>query len=188
MIVDTSVVVALLLSEPDAPVLTRLMSTAPTRRLSSASYVELGAVIDGRRDPALSGALDAILRVLHIEVVPFTVEQARIARVAYQQFGRGSGHPAQLNMGDCFAYALARDLGEPLLFKGRRLRPDRHRARRRADQEQAPERGRGGVRGRGGLTRRSRVSLGRHESPEPQSSFPLRSAVTLQPSAPGAWR
>jgi ribonuclease VapC len=50
--------------------------------------------------------------------VPFTVEQARIARIAYQQFGRGSGHPAQLNMGDCFAYALARDLGEPLLFKG----------------------------------------------------------------------
>ena len=50
--------------------------------------------------------------------MPFTVEQARIARVAYQQFGRGSGHPARLNMGDCFAYALARDLGEPLLFKG----------------------------------------------------------------------
>lgn len=118
MIIDTSVVVALLLREPDAPVLTRLLSTAQTRRLSSASYVELGAVIDGRRDPALSGALDAILRVLHIEVVPFTVEQARIARVAYQQFGRGSGHAASLNMGDCFAYALARDLGEPLLFKG----------------------------------------------------------------------
>ena len=119
MIVDTSVLVALLLREPDAPVLTRLMSTAQARRLSSASYVELGAVIDGRRDPALSGALDAILRVLHTEVVSFTVEQARIARAAYQQFGRGSGHPAQLNMGDCFAYALARDLGEPLLFKGR---------------------------------------------------------------------
>jgi ribonuclease VapC len=118
MIVDTSILVALLLREPDAPVLARLMSTAPARRISSASYVELGAVIDGRRDPALSGALDAKLRLLHIEVVPFTVEQARIARVAYQQFGRGSGHPARLNLGDCFAYALARDLGEPLLFKG----------------------------------------------------------------------
>jgi ribonuclease VapC len=118
MIIDTSILVALLLREPDAPVLTRLMSTAPTRRLSSANYVELGAVIDGRRDPALSGALDAKLRLLHIEVVPFTVQQAQIARLAYQQFGRGSGHPASLNMGDCFAYALARDLDEPLLFKG----------------------------------------------------------------------
>ena len=94
------------------------MSTAPARRLSAASYVELGAVIDGRRDPRSREPWTRSSRVLHIEVVPFTVEQARIARVAYQQFGRGSGHPAQLNMGDCFAYALARDLGEPLLFKG----------------------------------------------------------------------
>ena len=118
MIVDTPILVALLLREPDAPVLTRLMSTAPAGRLSSANYVELSAVVDGRRDPVTSGAVDSVLRALHIEVVPFTVEQARIARVAYQQFGRGSGHPARLNMGDCFAYALARDLGEPLLFKG----------------------------------------------------------------------
>ena len=56
---------------------------------------------------------------MSIEVVPFTVHQAQIAREAYQRFGRGSGHPARLNMGDCFSYALARDLGEPLLFKGR---------------------------------------------------------------------
>jgi ribonuclease VapC len=119
MIVDTSALVALMLREPDAPRLTSLMSTAPVRRLSSANYVELAAVIDGKRDPALSGALDAKLRNLKVEIVPFTPEQARIARVAYQQFGRGSGHPANLKMGDCFAYALARDLGEPLLFKGR---------------------------------------------------------------------
>ena len=118
MIVDTSILVALLLREPDAPVLTRLMATAPTRRLSSASYLEIAAVVDGRRDPVLSNAIDPSIRASHIEVVPFTVEQARIARVAYQHFGRGSGHPAQLNMGDCFSYALARDLGEPLLFKG----------------------------------------------------------------------
>ena len=75
-------------------------------------------MIDGRRDPVLSNALETSIRASDIEVMPFTVGQARIARVAYQQFGRGSGHPARLNMGGCFAYALARDLGEPLLFKG----------------------------------------------------------------------
>jgi ribonuclease VapC len=118
VIIDTSVVVAILHREPDGPAFATAMSSAPVRRMSAASYVELGAVIDGRRDPVTSGAVDSVLSALHIEVVPFTVEQARIARTAYQQFGRGSGHPARLNMGDCFAYALARDLGEPLLFKG----------------------------------------------------------------------
>jgi ribonuclease VapC len=118
VIIDTSVVVAIVHREPDGPAFAAAMSSAPARRLSAASYVELGAVLDGRRDPVISGALDGLLRAFRIEIVPFTVEQARIARTAYQQFGRGSGHPARLNMGDCFAYALARDLGEPLLFKG----------------------------------------------------------------------
>ncbi|HEY5434074.1 MAG TPA: type II toxin-antitoxin system VapC family toxin [Candidatus Limnocylindrales bacterium] len=118
MIIDTSVLVALILREPEAVPFTLAMAAAPVRRLSAASYVELAAVIDGRQDPVLSNALDASIRASRIEVVPFTVEQARIARVAYQQFGRGSEHPARLNIGDCFAYALARDLGEPLLFKG----------------------------------------------------------------------
>jgi ribonuclease VapC len=119
MIVDTSVLVALLLREPDAAILGQIMAHAPVRRMSAASYVELAAVIDGRRDPALSGALDVALHRLRIEIVPFTPAQALVARTAYQLFGRGSGHPARLNMGDCFAYALARDTGEPLLFKGR---------------------------------------------------------------------
>jgi len=118
VIVDTSVVVALLRREADAPLLGGLLAAAPVRRLSAATFVELAAVIDGERDPVLSGAVETVIRTLSLEVVPFTPEQARIARVAYQQFGRGSGHPARLNMGDCFAYALARDLGEPLLFKG----------------------------------------------------------------------
>ena len=118
MIIDTSVVVAILHREHDGPAFAFAMASAPVRRLSAASYVELAAVVDGRRNPVTSGAVDSVLRALHIEVVPLTVEQARIARVAYQQFGRGSGHPARLNMGDCFAYALARDLGEPLLLKG----------------------------------------------------------------------
>lgn len=119
MIVDTSALVAVLLDEPDGPAIARAMSTAPACRISAATYLELAIVVDSRRDAALSGAIDALLRRGRIEVVPFTSAQARIARTAYQQFGRGSGHPAQLNMGDCFAYALARDLGESLLFKGR---------------------------------------------------------------------
>jgi ribonuclease VapC len=118
VIIDTSVVVAILHRELDGPAFAVAMASAPVRRLSAASYVELGAVVDGRRNPVTSGAVDSVLNALHIEIVPFTVEQARIARTAYQQFGRGSGHPARLNMGDCFAYALARDLNEPLLFKG----------------------------------------------------------------------
>lgn len=118
MIIDTSVLVALILREPEAVPFAMAMAAAPVRRLSAASLVELAAVIDGRRDPVLSNALETSIRASDIEVMPFTVGQARIARVAYQQFGRGSGHPARLNMGGCFAYALARDLGEPLLFKG----------------------------------------------------------------------
>ena len=118
MIIDTSVLVALILNEPEAAAFALAIAAHPVRRMSAASYVELAAVIDGRRDPVLSGALDSTIRASRIEIVPFTVEQARMARAAYQQFGRGSGHPAQLNMGDCFSYALARDLGEPLLFKG----------------------------------------------------------------------
>ena len=110
--------VAIVLREPDAHVLAATIAMAPVRRISAASYVELAVVIDGRRDAVMSGALETLLRTFQVEVVPFTPAQARIARIAYQQFGRGSGHPARLNMGDCFSYALARDLGEPLLFKG----------------------------------------------------------------------
>jgi ribonuclease VapC len=119
VIVDTSVVVAILLREADAPGLERYLATATERRMSAANYAELCAVIDGKRDPMLSATVDSLLRRLRIEIVPFTGEQARIARSAYQSYGRGSGHPARLNMGDCFAYALATDLDEPLLFKGR---------------------------------------------------------------------
>ncbi len=118
MIIDPSALVAILLGEADAPAFARAIAGARSRRLSAASYVELAAVIDGRRNPVLSGALDATLASSGIEIVALTPQQARLAREAYQRFGRGSGHPAQLNMGDCFAYALARDLREPLLFKG----------------------------------------------------------------------
>ncbi len=118
MIVDTSAIVAMLRNESDAAALTQALKSAARARLSAASYVELSVVIDGLGDPVLSGALDAVLSAYEIVLEPLTAEQAQIARSAYQRFGKGSGHPARLNMGDCFSYALARDLGEPLLFKG----------------------------------------------------------------------
>lgn len=104
--------------EPDAPVFAAAIARSPVCRLSAASYVEIGAVIDGSRDPIASRRVDELLETAAIRIEPVTDEQARIARDAYRDFGRGSGHPAGLNFGDCFAYALARALHEPLLFKG----------------------------------------------------------------------
>jgi ribonuclease VapC len=118
VIIDPSALVAVIAGEPDAAAFERAIRDAPVRRLSAPGYVELAAVIDGRADPVLSGTLDALLRALHVEIVPFSIGQAMRAREAYRTFGRGSGHPARLNMGDCFSYAAAVDLGEPLLFKG----------------------------------------------------------------------
>lgn len=120
MIVDTSAVVAILLDEPAAPPLydAVLDHTEGRPRLSAPTYVELGVVVDGRRDPALSRNLDEVLLRLEAEVVPFDAEQARVARQAYRDYGKGSGHPARLNLGDCFSYALASVRREPLLYVG----------------------------------------------------------------------
>ncbi len=86
--------------------------------MSAASYVELGVVIDRAKDPFVSGRVDALIEKAGIQIVSLTEAQARVARSAYQRFGKGSGHPAKLNFGDCFPYALAMELGHPLLFKG----------------------------------------------------------------------
>ncbi len=118
MIVDTSVLVALMRAEPDARIFARLLRAAPVLRISAGTYVELGIVVDGGRDPISSGMLDDLLAEWGIRIEPVTEAQARIARAAYRDFGKGSGHPARLNLGDCFPYALARELSEPLLFKG----------------------------------------------------------------------
>lgn len=118
MIVDTSALIAILRGEPEAPALAYTMQAAETRRLSAATYVEAGVVIDGARNPASSRWFDAFLQEGAFVIEPVTAEQAKIAREAYRDFGRGSGHPARLNFGDCFAYALAKALNEPLLFKG----------------------------------------------------------------------
>ena len=91
---------------------------ATQRQISAANWLEAAAVIDGSRDPVASRRFDELVDVARIAVVPVTEAQARIARAAYRDFGKGSGHPAGLNFSDCFAYALAKDTGEPLLFKG----------------------------------------------------------------------
>jgi ribonuclease VapC len=118
MIVDTSALIAILTREPGADGFASAIARSEAPSLSAATYVETAVVIDARRNPALSRAFDRFLEENRLSVEPVTPTQARIAREAYRDFGRGSGHPAQLNFGDCFAYALARDKNMPLLFKG----------------------------------------------------------------------
>jgi len=118
MIVDTSAVVAILRDEPDAESFANAIAGARIRRISAVNYVEAAAVIDGSRNPVASRRFDDFFREASFTVEAVTHEQARIAREAYKDFGKGSGHPAQLNFGDCFAYALARAMSEPILVKG----------------------------------------------------------------------
>lgn len=87
--------------------------------MSAANFLEAAVVIDGSRDPIASRRFDELINTAEIAVVPVTAAQAHIARAAYRDFGKDSGHPAGLNFGDCFAYALARESQEPLLFKGK---------------------------------------------------------------------
>jgi len=96
----------------------RAIEEAAARQISAANWLEAAVVIDGSRDPVASRQFDELLSVARIVVAPVTEQQAQIARAAYRDFGKGSGHPAGLNFGDCFAYALAKNTGEPLLFKG----------------------------------------------------------------------
>jgi ribonuclease VapC len=118
VIIDTSALIAILRDEPEARRFAEAIESATERRISAASYVEIAAVIDGGRDPVASRLVDQLLDAAHIVIEPVTEAQARIAREAYRDFGKGSGHAAGLNLGDCFAYALAKATGEPLLFKG----------------------------------------------------------------------
>lgn len=118
MIVDTSAVIAILAEEDDAAVYAEALAGAETCRLSAASYLECGIVLDSQRDPIISRALDELMQEAQCVVEPVTERQARLARQAYADFGKGSGHPAGLNFGDCLSYALASDLREPLLWKG----------------------------------------------------------------------
>ncbi|MFN2323361.1 MAG: type II toxin-antitoxin system VapC family toxin [Trueperaceae bacterium] len=118
MVVDSSAWVAILRDEPDAPSLLETITNATTVHVSAASYVEVGAVIDAARNPIASRRFDELLELYQVVIEPVTPDQARRAREAYRDFGRGRGHPARLNYGDVFSYALATDLRAPLLFKG----------------------------------------------------------------------
>ncbi len=94
------------------------IAESPVNRISAGTYLEVSIVIDRARDPLVSRRLDELLAAGAFVIEPVTATQAHIARDAYRDFGRGSGHPASLNFGDCFAYALAREMSEPLLYKG----------------------------------------------------------------------
>jgi len=118
VIVDSSAVIAILRKEPDAARYAEALAAAHHPAMSAVNFVEAAVVVDAARDPVASRRFDELLRASRIDVVPVTAEQATLARRAYQDFGRGSGSPARLNFGDCFAYALAAVRREPLLFKG----------------------------------------------------------------------
>lgn len=118
MIIDTSALVAIVNLELDGPLYEAALQASPVNRISAGTYLEASIVLDRARDPLVNRGLDEILAEGAIVIEPVTETQARIARDAYRDFGKGSGHPAGLNFGDCFAYALAREVKEPLLFKG----------------------------------------------------------------------
>jgi len=118
VIIDSSAAIAILFDEPEAQALLSQIAVADVGRLSSASLVEIGIVL--RRDAAAQrrAAFDEMRRLFSIKIEPVTEEQAYLALDAYDRFGKGTGHPAGLNYGDCFSYALAKQSGESLLFKG----------------------------------------------------------------------
>ena len=113
----TSALVSILDQEPEAERLAHAIATVSERMLSAANLVETGIVMQVRRGDEAVRDLDLLPAKLKIEIIAFSAKQANLARKAFQRFGRGR-HPARLNFGDCFAYALAKDSGAPLLFKG----------------------------------------------------------------------
>lgn len=117
MIVDSSALMAVILNEPEEARFAAALIDAPILRMSVANWVEAAIVVDSRKDPRSKARFEELQQVLKIELVPITLDQARRSRIAYADYGKGN-HPARLNYGDCFAYALAKETGEPLLFKG----------------------------------------------------------------------
>ena len=118
MIVDSSALIAILKREQGWPTFSKALDSAESLRITAANYLETFIVVDGWRDPILSIKFDELIERFKIVIEPVTAAQAKIARQAYRDFGRGSGHRANLNFGDCFTYALAREKREPVLWKG----------------------------------------------------------------------
>ncbi len=117
MIVDTSAVISVLFGEEGSERYALALAEARRCRMSVVSFVEATMVLEGREGVAVGDELDALLEDVPIELAPVTVEQAQAAREAWRRFGKGN-HPAALNFGDCFVYALAKATREPLLYKG----------------------------------------------------------------------
>ena len=117
MVIDTSAILAVLQDEPERRAFNEIVEAADERRLSAANFVETSIVIEARYGADGVRDLDLYLAKAAVEIYPVDEDQALTARRAFRDYGRGR-HPAALNFGDCFAYALAVTLGEPLLFKG----------------------------------------------------------------------
>ena len=117
MVLDTSALVAILTGEPEQTAFIKVIEQADVCLLSAASHVEAALVMEVRHGAAGVHDLDRLLDRAGCQIVAVDAEQASIARSAFQRYGKGR-HPAGLNFGDCFAYALAKACGEPLLFKG----------------------------------------------------------------------
>ena len=118
IVVDTSVLIAVLKNEPDAPRMIECMATASERRISAGSILECGIVLGAKYGEAGLEAMRELCAGLSLDIVPVDAEQSRTGYEAFRRFGRGSKHRANLNFGDCFAYALAKTHNLPLLFKG----------------------------------------------------------------------
>jgi ribonuclease VapC len=117
MVIDTSALLAILEGEPTAQRLIEALGAADAIRVSAGTVLEAGIVVEARRGEAGGRELDLLLHRLRADVVSVTAEHVEIARDAYRRYGKGR-HPASLNFGDCFGYALASALGEPLFFVG----------------------------------------------------------------------
>lgn len=117
MILDASAVLAVIFGESDYPEINAAMNRASALSMSAVNYLEAAIKIDGMGDPRLAAALEQLVAINGVAILPATPHHAELAREAYRRFGKGN-HKARLNLGDCFAYALAKETGEPLLFKG----------------------------------------------------------------------
>ncbi|MFT4038514.1 MAG: type II toxin-antitoxin system VapC family toxin [Thermomicrobiales bacterium] len=118
MIVDSSAILAVLLNEPLGERCLQIMIDSPLKRISAANLLKTATIVDRLPDRKHAAAFDAMIADLEFIIEPVTAEQARVGREARRRYGRGSGHRAHLNFGDCFAYALAKAFDEPLLFIG----------------------------------------------------------------------
>lgn len=118
MIVDASALLAIILLEPERDRFLDLLDSHGKLSMFVVNFVEVAIKVDKDPDPRRARGFDEIVTSFGIEIAAIGLEQGRLARRAHLDFGRGSGHPARLNLGDCFAYALAKARGEPLLFKG----------------------------------------------------------------------